>query len=49
METNVTKTIAIIQGGTSGMGLATAHRLAARGIALVLIGRNPDKLASARA
>ncbi|MEL7525059.1 MAG: SDR family oxidoreductase [Pseudomonadota bacterium] len=45
----MTTSIAIIQGGTSGMGLATAHRLAARGIPLVLIGRNPDKLASARA
>lgn len=45
MDTN----IAIIQGGTSGMGLATAHRLAARGIPLVLIGRNTDKLATARA
>ncbi|MET1415904.1 SDR family oxidoreductase [Roseibium sp. HPY-6] len=41
--------IAIIQGGTSGMGLATAHRLAARGIPLVLIGRNTEKLATARA
>lgn len=45
----MTKSIAIIQGGTSGMGLATAHRLAARGIPLVLIGRSPDKLLSARA
>ncbi|WP_420334500.1 SDR family NAD(P)-dependent oxidoreductase [Roseibium sp.] len=44
----MTKSIAIIQGGTSGMGLATAHRLAARGIPLVLIGRTPDKLSSAR-
>lgn len=44
----MTKSIAIIQGGTSGMGLATAHRLAARGIPLVLIGRSPDKLLSAR-
>nr|WP_319384492.1 SDR family oxidoreductase [uncultured Roseibium sp.] len=45
----MTNSIAIIQGGTSGMGLATAHRLAARGIPLVLIGRNPDKLSTARA
>ncbi|WP_421980108.1 SDR family NAD(P)-dependent oxidoreductase [Roseibium sp.] len=44
----MTNSIAIIQGGTSGMGLATAHRLAARGIPLVLIGRNPDKLSTAR-
>jgi len=40
--------IAIIQGGTSGMGLATAHRLAARGIPLILIGRSTEKLAGAK-
>ncbi|WP_434054941.1 MAG: SDR family oxidoreductase [Roseibium sp.] len=44
----MTNSIAIIQGGTSGMGLATAHRLAARDVPLVLIGRSPDKLSSAR-
>lgn len=44
----MTNSIAIIQGGTSGMGLATAHRLAARGIPLVLIGRNLKKLSTAR-
>ncbi|MEM9630183.1 MAG: SDR family oxidoreductase [Pseudomonadota bacterium] len=44
----MTNSIAIIQGGTSGMGLATAHRLAKRGIPLILIGRNEEKLASAR-
>ena len=40
--------VAIIQGGSSGMGLATAHRLAARGVPLILIGRNPEKLSKAR-
>ena len=40
----MTNAFAVIQGGTSGMGLATAHRLAARGIPLILIGRNMDKL-----
>lgn len=44
----MTDSIAFILGGTSGMGLATAHRLAARGIPLVLTGRNADKLANAR-
>lgn len=39
---------AFILGGTSGMGLATAHRLAARGIPLILAGRNIAKLARAR-
>lgn len=44
----MTNPVAIIQGGTSGMGLATAHRLAARGIPLILIGRYADKLSRAR-
>jgi NAD(P)-dependent dehydrogenase (short-subunit alcohol dehydrogenase family) len=44
----MTNSIAIIQGGTSGMGLATAHRLARQGTPLILIGRNADKLASAQ-
>ncbi|MBO6756736.1 MAG: SDR family oxidoreductase [Roseibium sp.] len=39
---------AIVQGGSSGMGLATAHRLAGRGIPLILIGRSLDKLERAR-
>lgn len=44
----MTKSIAIIQGGTSGMGLATAQRLAGQGISLILIGRNEEKLTNAR-
>jgi NAD(P)-dependent dehydrogenase (short-subunit alcohol dehydrogenase family) len=44
----MTNEIAIIQGGSSGMGLATARRLAERGIPLILIGRNTEKLADAR-
>lgn len=40
---------AIIQGGSSGMGLATAKRLAARGVTPVLVGRNADKLSTAKA
>ncbi len=44
----MTEKIAIILGGSSGMGLATAHRLAARGIPLALIGRNAEKLAAAQ-
>lgn len=45
----MTETVAIIQGGTSGMGLATAKRLAARNVPLFLIGRNADKLSTAKA
>jgi|GEM_PF-4727426 len=39
---------AIIQGGTSGMGLAIAKSLADRGIPLILVGRTESKLAKAR-
>jgi 3-dehydrosphinganine reductase len=39
---------AIITGGSSGIGLATARLLASRGIAVSLIARNPGKLAAAR-
>lgn len=39
---------AIIVGGSTGMGLATAHRLAARGVPLVLVGRSQTKLEAAR-
>lgn len=38
---------AIIAGGSSGMGLATAHRLAGRGVPLILIGRSQEKLENA--
>jgi 3-dehydrosphinganine reductase len=39
---------AIITGGSSGIGLATAQLLASRGMAVSLIARNPGKLAAAR-
>ena len=39
---------AMIIGGSSGMGLATARRLVARGIDVVLIGKNLAKLESAK-
>lgn len=34
---------AVITGGTSGVGLATAHRFAADGARLVLVGRNAER------
>ncbi|MFM8748374.1 MAG: SDR family oxidoreductase [Aestuariivirga sp.] len=39
---------AIITGGSSGIGLATARLLASRGIAVSLIARNQGKLAAAQ-
>ncbi|MHA7776124.1 SDR family NAD(P)-dependent oxidoreductase [Roseibium sp. M-1] len=44
----MTDALALIQGGSSGMGLATAHRLAGRGISLILTGRSAEKLKAAK-
>ncbi|MDP2181992.1 MAG: SDR family oxidoreductase [Actinomycetota bacterium] len=38
----------IVTGGSSGIGLATAKAYAARGCDVAIVGRNPEKLASAR-
>lgn len=37
----------VITGGSSGVGLAAAEQLAARGDEVVLVGRDPDRLAAA--
>jgi len=39
----------VLTGGTSGIGRATAHALYRRGARLVVVGRNPDKLADLHA
>ncbi len=41
--------VVLITGGSSGIGLATARGFLARGARVVLVGRRPDALASARA
>ena len=46
--TNLTQASAIIVGGSSGMGLATAELLIKRGIKTIIIGNNESKLDSAK-
>jgi citronellol/citronellal dehydrogenase len=41
--------VVVITGGGSGIGRCTAHELASLGAHVVLIGRNPDKLARVQA
>ena len=45
---NITKPLALIVGGSSGMGFATAKQLLERGIDTVIIGSSPAKLESAK-
>ncbi|WP_293267738.1 SDR family oxidoreductase [Neptunomonas sp.] len=39
----------LIIGGSSGMGLATAEQLAKQGHSIIVVGRNPEKLARVKA
>lgn len=41
--------VALIVGGSSGMGKEVAKRLLRRGVSVILLGKNSDKLASAKA
>jgi NAD(P)-dependent dehydrogenase (short-subunit alcohol dehydrogenase family) len=43
-----TRPVAFITGGTTGIGLATAHRLHEQGFDVVVTGRDPDTLAAAQ-
>ena len=47
--TDSSSPLALIVGGSSGIGLATAQRLVRRGVDVLLVGKNPDKLEAARA
>ncbi|WP_404827038.1 SDR family NAD(P)-dependent oxidoreductase [Desulfuromonas versatilis] len=47
--TNSTNVAALIVGGSSGMGKETARRLRGRGLDLILLARNEERLAAAKA
>lgn len=45
---NLQNKVALITGGTTGIGLATAKRFAAEGATVIVTGRNPDTLTEAQ-
>ena len=47
MTTSSPAPVALVTGGTTGIGLATAQVLHKRGYAVLVTGRNPDTLAAA--
>lgn len=49
MANSTKNDIALIVGGSSGMGLESARKLRARGLDLMLVGQNEQKLADAKA
>src|ERR671915_2030030 len=47
MDLGLTKKVAIITGGSEGIGKAAAHRMAAEGAQVVIVARRPDVLKAA--
>src|SRR4051812_32826434 len=48
MTDHAAKSVALITGGTSGIGLATARLLHEKGFAVLVTGANPETLAAAQ-
>jgi NAD(P)-dependent dehydrogenase (short-subunit alcohol dehydrogenase family) len=48
LHSRVSGKVVLITGGSSGIGLATAHKVAAAGGITVIVARNPEKLEAAR-
>ena len=44
MDMGLTNKVAIITGGSEGIGKAAAHRMAAEGARAVIVARRPDVL-----
>jgi len=49
MDFGIEGKTALVTGGSSGLGLGCAQALAAEGVRICLVSRNPDKLATASA
>jgi 3-dehydrosphinganine reductase len=47
VSTSTTPSHAIVTGGSSGIGLSIAHKLAARGMHVTIVARNAERLAAA--
>jgi NAD(P)-dependent dehydrogenase (short-subunit alcohol dehydrogenase family) len=48
LKGQVRNKVVVITGGSSGIGLATARKVAAAGATTVIVARDPDKLSAAR-
>jgi len=49
MDLGVSNRVCVVTGSTAGIGLETARLLAAEGASVVVTGRDPDRVAAARA
>jgi NAD(P)-dependent dehydrogenase (short-subunit alcohol dehydrogenase family) len=48
LKGQVKNKVVLITGGSSGIGLATAHKVAAAGATTIIVARDPEKLAEAQ-